>query len=46
MSFSEFSIFCSGGHFILQSAAVSALLIEGLIRNIRIWPSSLKGYVV
>ena len=46
MSFNEFSIYISGGYFILQSAAVWALLVEGLMRNIRIWPSSLKGDVV
>ena len=46
MSFNEFSIFSSGGNFILQSAAVLAILIEGPMRNIRIWPSSLKGDVV
>ena len=46
MSFNELSIYSSGGHFILQSAAVCTLLIEGLMRNIRIWPSSLKGDVV
>ena len=31
ISFNKFSIYSSGGHFILQSASVWALLVEGLM---------------
>ena len=51
MSFKGFSVFSTSGHFVLQSAMILALLVEGHPRNISVklfgnWAIGLGGVVI
>ena len=36
MSFEDFSIFSSSGHFVQQTRTFCAILVEGIMRNISV----------